>query len=161
MVVMMHILDTSRNKYNEDRQQRVDCYFCDADVIVAQNCTRFHYEYWYVLVNKHPYQNGNVMVIPKAHKTTLRELNEVEWQEFSHAIVDVQQVLQEHFDTDSFNIALNEGEASGRSVAHLHWQVIPRWFKNQTAVGIFSDIHVVTMAPDDLKALLSKKTADD
>jgi diadenosine tetraphosphate (Ap4A) HIT family hydrolase len=52
--------------------------------------------------------------------------------------------------------SLNEGKASGRSVSHLHWQIIPRWFKNPNAVGVFADIHVVTMSPFELKEILKK-----
>lgn len=157
----MQILDSSRANYNKERPHRSTCYFCDAEVIGKQDCTQFAYDYWYVLVNKHPYQNGNLMVVPKAHKTKLAELSADEWDEFSKVIVAVQAALTAAFATDSFNIALNEGADSGRSIAHLHWQIIPRWHKNHTAVGIFADIHVVTMSPDDLKERFSKKDAPE
>jgi ATP adenylyltransferase len=152
----MRILDKSRHAYNSARKNKKKCFFCDSEVISAQNCTFFSYNHWYVLVNKHPYQNGNVMLVPKKHKTKLSQLSEFEWIEFSKAIVEVQMVLKNYFKTESFNIGINEGKASGRSVSHLHWQIIPRWFKNPNAVGVFADIHVVTMSPFELKEILKK-----
>jgi ATP adenylyltransferase len=152
----MQILDTSRHGYDRAQKLRKDCFFCDANLIKKQNCTQFEYLHWYVLVNKHPYQNGNVMIVPKRHLTKLSQLSEEEWQEYAKVIVSVQKALTHHFDTDSFNVGLNEGKESGRSVAHLHWQVIPRKKTNYTAVGIFADIHVVTLPPDKLKKMLSK-----
>lgn len=153
---MMQILNESRDNYKKECKQKKDCFFCDSQVIKNQNCTQFLYKHWYVLVNKHPYQNGNVMIIPKLHKTKLSQLHQNEWQEFSLAIIDVQNALGKHFDTDSFNIGLNEGKESGRSVAHLHWQIIPRHFKNHTALEVFADIHVVTLSPKKLQEMLSQ-----
>jgi diadenosine tetraphosphate (Ap4A) HIT family hydrolase len=153
----MRMLDITRALYNQEKKSRKSCYFCDKAVINTQECTDFKYIHWYVLINKHPYLDGNLMVIPKKHKTKLAQLSAVEWSEFSEVIVDVEKVLSQLFKTDSFNIALNEGKNSGRSVPHLHWQIIPRKKKNRNAVGIFANIEVVTLPPFDLKVLLSKK----
>lgn len=73
----------------------------------------------------------------------------------------VQAELSAHFTTDSYNIAINEGEYSGRSIPHLHWQIIPRWKKIYSAIDVFADIHVVTLAPAELKEMLSKRKAGE
>lgn len=97
------------------------------------------------------------MLVPKQHRTKLAALTQAEWEEFSKLIVDVQRELGELFQTSSFNIGINEGKDSGRSVKHLHWQVLPRHQKNHTVVGVMADIEVITMPPLELKKLLSKK----
>lgn len=75
----MYILDTTRAEYNREKKHHQGCYFCEAAVIEKQNCTAFNYDLWHVLVNAHPYHNGNVMLVPKSHITTLAELSTEEW----------------------------------------------------------------------------------
>jgi len=106
--------------------------------------------------DKHPYMNGNVMIIPKQHKTAISKLSVDEWQEFLNVLSAVQKELKEMFQTDSFNIGINEGPDSGASIDHLHWQIIPRHRKNHTAVSVLADIQVITLSSDELKKLLSK-----
>lgn len=152
------VYDPSRGEYSKEQKERNkdDCFFCDKEVIDRQECTKFVHEHWMVLVNKHPYMNGNVMLIPKRHVTKIADLTEVEWREFPTVLNEVQAVLQDLFSTDSFNIGINEGEESGRSVPHLHWQVIPRKKRNFTVVGVLADIQIITVSPTELKERLSK-----
>lgn len=151
----MHILDTTREAYN-NRNPFDGCFFCTHEIIEHQECTKFQFEYWMVLVNKHPYMNGNVMLVLKRHVINTEELTSEEWGEFGTALVEVQSVLGKMFNTDSFNVGINLGPDSGQSVSHLHWQIIPRKRKNHTVVGVLADIHVVTLSPDKLKEQLSK-----
>jgi diadenosine tetraphosphate (Ap4A) HIT family hydrolase len=152
----MRVIQTTRANYAKDQKEKKGCFFCDEAIIKAQECTIFNYTHWYVLVNIHPYLNGNVMLLPKKHKVKLAALQPEEWSEFAQALVEVQKVLGDMFTTTSFNIGLNEGKHSGRSVSHLHWQIIPRHKKNLTVVGVLADIYVITMSSQELKKKLSK-----
>jgi len=153
---MVKVFDPTRAEYNKDRKTRTNCYLCDEDIIKKQDCTKFVFTHWLVLTNKHPYMNGNVMIIPKQHKTAISKLSVDEWQEFPNVLSAVQKELKEMFQTDSFNIGINEGPDSGASIDHLHWQIIPRHRKNHTAVSVLADIQVITLSSDELKKLLSK-----
>jgi len=101
--------------------------------------------------------DGNVMLVPKRHIEKIEEMLPEEWKEFSEALLRVKKVLEKKFETPSFNIGINIGNESGRSVAHLHWQIIPRKKKNHTVVGVLADIHVVETSPQELKKMLSKR----
>lgn len=132
----MHVFEPSRSNYRKKITDKKDsCLFCSKKIIKEQNCTKFSFKYWWVLANKHPYMNGNVMLVPKKHHETLETINQDEWGEFSEALLEVKKVLQKMFKTESFNIGINIGEESGASIAHLHWQIIPRKRKNYTVVS--------------------------
>lgn len=152
---MVNIYDPRRATYAKELQEKKDCYFCDQNVIDAQECTAFVYEGWMVLTNKYPYMDGNVMIVPRRHLENLGDISEREWEEFPHVLTSVQSRLFDMFETESMNIGINIGEESGRSVAHLHWQVIPRKRKNHTVVGMLADIQVITLSPEELKKRLS------
>jgi len=154
---MVKVFDPTRDSYNKSHTKETDCYFCNEEVIQNQECTQFVFEYWMVLVNKHPYMTGNVMLIPKSHVVSNSDLTEAEWSEFPKVLKEVETVLTKMFETESFNIGLNVGEESGRSVEHLHWQIIPRKRSNHTVVGVLADIQVITLSPDELKKRLSTK----
>jgi ATP adenylyltransferase len=153
----MQIYAPERKMYNKEVKLKKACYFCDKKVIREQICSRFSFEYWNVLTNKYPYMDGNVMLIPKNHLERLEDISEDIWKEFPVALLEVQKVLGKIFTTESFNIGINIGKESGRSVEHLHWQIIPRKEKNHTVVGVLADIHVITLSPEDLKKKLSER----
>ena len=153
----MQIYSPERKSYNKRRKIKKICYFCDKKIIREQECSRFSFEHWYVLTNKYPYMEGNVMLVPKGHKEMLENISDKAWEEFPKALLEIKNVLGKLFSTESFNIGINIGEESGRSVKHLHWQIIPRKEKNHTVVGLLADIHVITVSPEELKKKLSKK----
>lgn len=153
---MVKVFDATRGEYSKKRKNYDGCFFCDEEVIEEQECTIFTFSHWMVLVNKYPYMNGNVMLVPRDHKTKISQITHNQWQEFPATLNKVQAALTELFDTESFNIGLNEGEHSGGSVEHLHWQIIPRKRMNHTAIGVLADIQVITVSAEKLKKMLSK-----
>ncbi len=153
----MKIYDPTRAKYNSrERKAKKTCFFCDEEVVKSQECTKFRFKYWNVLVNKHPYLDGNVMLVPKRHSTTTEKISKDEWEEFPRVLNEVQKILGKMFCTKSFNVGINLGKDSGRSVPHLHWQVIPRRRKNYTVTSVLADIQVITMSAEELRKKLSK-----
>lgn len=151
----MKVFDPTRKEYNT-RPINDDCPLCNQEILEKQNCTKFCFKYWLVLVNKHPYMDGNVMLVTKNHHEVFETLSADEWEEFAKALIEVKAALSEMFETESFNIGLNMGEDSGRSLSHLHWQIIPRKRKNHSVVSVLADIQVITLSSRELKEKLSK-----
>jgi diadenosine tetraphosphate (Ap4A) HIT family hydrolase len=46
---------------------------------------------------------------------------------FGHFLKEVQGVLDSLHPVDGFNIGVNEGEAAGQTIEHLHIHLIPRF----------------------------------
>lgn len=42
-------------------------------------------------------------------------------------VVKVKKIIDEQYHPDGYNIGINEGEAAGQTVFHLHIHVIPRY----------------------------------
>jgi bis(5'-adenosyl)-triphosphatase len=79
-----------------------------------------------VIYNISPILPGHVLVIPKKHVESLFELTDDEVAEFMLLGRDAAKLLAAVFDTDAFNWAIQEREAAGQSVAHLHMHLVPR-----------------------------------
>ena len=85
-------------------------------------------QFCYVTLNRFPYNNGHLMLVPYAHVASLENLD-------TEALVELMQtaqlglrVLREAYGPDGFNLGMNIGEAAGAGVAcHVHLHLVPRW----------------------------------
>lgn len=152
----MRILDKNRANYKRTFSEKERCVFCDKDEILE--CVGLAGKYWRVLVNRFPYMDGNVMIIPIRHIEKVGDVNSYEWQDFGETLSKTQKVLGKIFETESFNVGLNVGDESGASIPHLHWQVVPRKFKNITVMNTFSDLYVVVVTPEETKKRIDAAT---
>ncbi len=102
--------------------------------------------------------DGNVMIVSIRHTEDIEEIRPNEWKDFGLVLVKTKKILGEVFEADSFNVGLNMGPQSGASIAHLHWQVIPRKFKNVTVMNTFADLHIVAVSPEETKRRIDEAT---
>ncbi len=152
----MRILDKNRTSYKQTFFQKTKCIFCGTDDVLE--CASLSNKYWRLLVNRYPYMDGNVMIVPVRHIDKIEDIDKNEWQEFGLILAKTQKVLGEIFKTDSFNIGLNVGAESGASIPHLHWQIVPRKFKNITVMNAFADLYIVAVTPEETKRLIDEVT---
>lgn len=152
----MRILDKNRAKYNHNYVKNTTCPFCADDEVLS--CKGLTSASWRVLVNRFPYMDGNVMIIPTRHVEQTNDLTPEEWVDFGIVLARTQEVLKKIFKLNSFNIGMNLGPESGASIAHLHWQVIPRKFKNITVANTFADLYIVSVTPEETKRLIDEET---
>lgn len=152
---IMRILDKNRSNYKRKFSDNDKCIFCRDDEVL--DCPGLKGIYWKVLVNMFPYMDGNVMIVPIRHIEKVEEVNDKEWKEFGLVLSRTQSVLGKIFKTASFNVGLNVGPESGASIPHLHWQVIPRRFKNITVMNTFADFYLVAVTPEETKRLIDEE----
>lgn len=74
-----------------------------------------------------PVSLGHTVVIPKRHFPTLFDASEAEQIALLRALNIAKTLLDELHCPDGYNIGINQGEAGGQSVPHLHIHVIPRY----------------------------------
>lgn len=85
-------------------------------------------EHCFLILNRYPYNNGHLMLLPNRHIADITELNEDERREWMHLLDAAVRALREAFNPHGFNIGINLGEAAGAGIAaHLHLHVVPRW----------------------------------
>jgi len=78
-------------------------------------------------LDRFPVSQGHTLVIPKRAVGRLADLSRAEQEALWDLVTEVTAALQEKHAPDGFNIGLNDGEAAGQTVPHLHLHVIPRY----------------------------------
>lgn len=102
------------------------CLFCDRDnlqehVLIIEN--DFCYARW----DKFPVAPGHCEVIPKKHIVSFFDVSDDDSIKLFILLKEVRNIVQEKFNPDGFTIGINEGEAAGRTIHHLHIHLIPRY----------------------------------
>jgi ATP adenylyltransferase len=109
-----------------------------------------------VLLNRFPYNNGHLLVAPRAHKGNLGELDSEELLETMETLRGMVRLLDSLVHPDGYNIGLNLGRAAGAGLpGHLHWHVVPRWLGDTNFMPILSDAKVIAQSLNALYDLLA------
>ena len=133
------------------------CFICDG---LAGNDDRGHLiaqrtPWSVVLLNRFPYNNGHLLVAPRAHKGQLSELNSDELVQVMETLRQMVRVLDRLMHPDGYNIGLNLGRVAGAGLlGHLHWHVVPRWQGDTNFMPIVADAKVISQALEALYDLL-------
>lgn len=105
--------------------------------------------YAYVLLNRHPYSPGHVMVAPYRHAARFAELEEPARNELIDAVARCEQVLEEALSPHGLNVGANLGAAAGAGFeGHLHVHLVPRWKGDTNFMTTVGDVRVL---PTDLE----------
>lgn len=78
------------------------------------------------LYNLSPILPGHSLVVPVRHVSSLFDLSEDEISAFFSFARKVTAFLTQTYASDAYDWSLQEGEAAGQSVEHLHLHIIPR-----------------------------------
>jgi len=104
----------------------MDCLFCDyADAakhqIIAEN--NLAYARW----DNFPASLGHLEVVPKRHVVSFFDLKQTEILALYGLISEAKKQVDERYVPAGYNIGINDGEAAGRTIHHLHIHLIPRY----------------------------------
>lgn len=133
------------------------CFICRAvnGTDDRENLLVHRSEHAVVLLNLYPYNNGHLLVTPKAHKARLDELTPDELLDIQLVIQRMTGILERRMRADGFNVGLNLGRAAGAGVpGHLHWHIVPRWFGDSNFMTAVGDMRVLSQALGALYDLL-------
>jgi ATP adenylyltransferase len=131
------------------------CVFCKCsircdDYIVYQGRTCF------VMLNRYPYVNGHLMIIPERHLGDVSEMTREERLEMFDLLDVSIKVLKDAMNPNGFNVGMNLGKAAGAGVAeHVHMHVIPRWEGDTNFMSIVGNVRVI---PENLSITAAKFT---
>src|SRR5436305_9777058 len=96
-----------------------DCSFCAAArdpqcVASPEGLVVARAEHHLVMLNRHPYSNGHLMVAPLAHFASPQEANEAARAELGPLVLRAQRVLESAYTPHGFNLGMNLGTSAGR-----------------------------------------------
>ena len=98
-----------------------NCIFCNPTDIVING------EYAYSRFDGYPVSEGHCLIIPKRHVPKFENLTDFELKDMYVILQQTKQYIEDNYSPDGFNIGINEGEAAGQTVPHLHIHLIPRY----------------------------------
>lgn len=111
-----------------------------------------------VMLNRFPYNNGHLLIAPRAHKGRLDELTPQELLETMETLRRMVSVLDELMHPDGYNIGVNLGRAAGAGLpGHLHWHLVPRWQGDTNFMPVFTDVRVIVQSLEALYDMLVER----
>ena len=122
------------------------CIFCelpkqDRD---RENLILYRSSHNFVIMNRYPYNNGHIMVVPYLHIPSLDGLADEVMLDFmkvtQHAVASVKRA----FMPEGFNIGINIGKIAGAGMEeHLHLHMVPRWAGDTSFMTVFDEVRVI------------------
>jgi ATP adenylyltransferase len=111
-----------------------------------------------VVLNRFPYNNGHLLIAPRAHKGRLGELTADEVLEVQGTLQRMVGVLDGLMHPDGYNVGLNLGHAAGAGLpGHLHWHLVPRWHGDTNFMPVLADVKVIVQSLETLYDLLTER----
>ena len=119
-----------RIEYIQNPDKTPGCIFCDKpkESDDKVNLIVYRGKLTFVMMNRYPYNNGHLMVIPFRHTSELASLSSDEKLELFDLLVLSKEALKEVMHPHGFNIGMNLERVAGAGITeHLHFHIVPRW----------------------------------
>ena len=101
----------------------------------------------FVIVNRYPYNNGHLMIVPNRHVGNIEELTAAEYSELFATLQQAVGILRRVLHPDGFNVGMNLGRVAGAGLAeHIHIHVVPRWNGDTNFMPVFGQTKVISEA---------------
>lgn len=82
----------------------------------------------FVMLNRYPYQNGHLMVVPLRHTSDFADLDKEELAEIAWLLQESVRALKTIYNAEGINLGMNIGRCAGAGIEeHVHFHVVPRW----------------------------------
>jgi ATP adenylyltransferase len=123
------------------------CIFCElplahddrANLILGRTGRTF------AMLNKYPYNNGHLMVIPRAHASDVHALSGDDYQELCEMLRVALRLVGRAYAPQGANLGMNLGKVAGAGIAdHLHWHVVPRWGGDTNFMPVLAATKVIS-----------------
>jgi ATP adenylyltransferase len=137
----------SRSDHHSDR-----CIFCAAleDNNDPVSLIVHRASFGFVILNRYPYTNGHLMIVPYAHQPSFDTLEKEARAELMELMAQAVQVLGRLYNPAGFNVGANIGTAAGAGVTgHVHFHVLPRWVGDTNFMTTLASTRVLPETMED------------
>jgi ATP adenylyltransferase len=101
-----------------------------------------------VVLNRHPYASGHLMVAPLAHLAAPAAASPEAKAEFWPLVLRCQEVLDRAYRPHGFNLGMNLGRSAGAGVpGHYHFHLVPRWEGDTNFMSVLGAVRLVPEEP--------------
>jgi ATP adenylyltransferase len=141
-----------RLPYLQDNKQPSDrCVFCakqTSDDSVEHILYRG--EFSYVVLNRYPYNNGHILIVPYQHTGYIEEIPESTLLEMIKFLQTALNILRQVYLPEGFNIGINEGSSAGAGIAeHIHLHIVPRWAGDANYMTVIGETRIIPQSLND------------
>jgi ATP adenylyltransferase len=122
------------------------CIFCDLPRAKddRENLILGRTAHTFAILNRFPYTNGHLMVVPRAHVSDLGALPRGENDELAEKLRVAVRLVGDGYRAHGYNLGMNLGRVAGAGIAdHLHWHVVPRWNGDTNFMPVLGDTKVL------------------
>ena len=99
----------------------------------------------FVIMNKYPYNNGHIMVVPNRHSSEFDSLSDPEKLEMINLVSKSMNVLKKTVNPDGFNVGMNIGKIAGAGIDdHLHFHIVPRWAADTNFMPVVGQTKIIS-----------------
>ena len=103
----------------------------------------------FVILNKYPYSNGHLMIVPYAHLDTPAASTADSLSEMMLLAVRCETALRRLYRPTGINLGMNLGRSAGAGIAgHYHLHVVPRWDGDTNFMTV---VHETRVIPESLR----------
>ncbi len=108
-------------------------------------------------MNRYPYNNGHLMVVPYTHTASLEGLDDATVLEMFHLVRRCTDALTKGFRPDGYNVGINLGRVAGAGIdCHVHVHIVPRWNGDTNFMPVVGETKVISQGLMDAYDLLKK-----
>jgi len=153
---MKHIWSPWRLEYLTTGK-KPGCIFCNAaqGSDDRENLVLYRGELAFLILNRFPYNNGHLMVVPYAHVASPEALEPAVLTEMMLLLNRSLAALRSAMEPDGFNAGLNLGHVAGAGVEdHVHIHVVPRWLGDTNFMPVVGETRVIPETLDQTYARL-------
>lgn len=99
----------------------------------------------FAVMNKYPYNNGHVMVVPRAHVADPTQLGDEDYQATMRLLRGALTAVRGALGPDGLNLGMNLGRVAGAGIdQHCHWHIVPRWNGDTNFMPVIADLKVLS-----------------
>jgi ATP adenylyltransferase len=140
-----------RLEYVTGSKPDAGCVFCDAPRVPPPESLVVHEgRAAYIVLNRYPYNNGHLMVVPYRHVSTLNGLGAEELHEIADLVQRSEAALMQAYNPQGINAGINLGKPAGAGILeHIHVHLVPRWNGDTNFMTVVGDARVL---PESLSA---------
>jgi ATP adenylyltransferase len=98
----------------------------------------------FVMMNRYPYNNGHLMVVPYLHTPSFDGLTDEALLDFIKVTQLSINSLRKALMPEGFNIGINIGKVAGAGMEeHVHLHMVPRWAGDSSFMTVLGEVRVI------------------
>lgn len=148
-----HIERATRDKANGAEEQSLFAQLAAEDTD-EENLILWRGAHVFVIMNRYPYNNGHLMVVPFREVAAYEALTPEEQMAIAQTIDRAIRWLKQALNPEGFNVGMNLGQAAGAGIPnHLHVHIVPRWAGDTNFMPTIGEVKVI---PEAMQATYAK-----